>query len=154
MSSPAEAEPSSTPVQAWKRAWFPPSATSAPVATVPLLPSDHTLNWETYLTRLSNRLAWLIDQEADPEQAAQIVDRAFLDRLGRTFPWDNPNRPLAPQIALSEETEMLLAQVHEVRMKDFPQAVTQSADDSRRAMSALRETSLEDWVSLLLPSNG
>ncbi len=122
------------------------------MTAIPLLPQDQKLEWETgFLVRLTSRIAWLMEEhDPDPREVARFVDQKFMDRMGRPFPWDNLDRPLAPQLVLSLEVEELLLQLVGVSLSQFPQNV----EAQPRAMSAVKETTLDGWLSLLLPTTG
>jgi hypothetical protein len=139
------------PARSWKRAWSPPQSRLYEVTTIPLLPQDQSLPWEEgYLVRLASRIAWMMEEHSrDPSEVATFVDQKFMDRLGRPFPWDSLSRPLAPQLVRSVEVDSLLEQMAGIDQLQFPQSV----EAQPRAMSALKETTLDGWLSLLLPPN-
>lgn len=117
------------------------------VLGVPLHQSDQTLTLDQYLSRLADRVDWMIQQAGDPASVfRQIVEpkaNGKADLRGV-----NPNRKhqsLGSQIVNAWED--LLRQHAGLNLVKFPASVRNQPD----AVEAIKELDLEGWLDYLLP---
>lgn len=124
-------------------AWCPPEANPA-LAAVPVTPGDlkEGLTPAGYRRRLSQRVAWMVNQEDDPEAAVAALAREMESRglwsLGR--PEENPVSALLADNPAWPDYLNLVVQLPEAR----PMPVRRMS----AALQAIQETGLDEWISL------
>lgn len=133
--------------KAESRAWT-PGDLSPSVMSIPLLPNDKVMTLDLYLSRLSDRVQWMLNQAGDPMQAfretvePKAEGKADLRGI-------NPDRfaSLGNQMVMAWED--LLRQYQELNRVKFPVTATSQPE----AVEAIRETDLAGWLDELLPAN-
>lgn len=127
-------------------AWSP--AQGQVVLSIPLYPKDQNLSRQIYLSRLADRVQWLLEAEGNPAEVfSQIVEpkadgRASLDGVNLKQP-----QSLGHQIV--QAWEDLLRQSAGLNQVRFPVRV----HNQPQAIQVIQETSLEGWLENLLPPN-
>lgn len=138
--------PFRTPV---RRAWAPPGP-AIPLVAVPLLPADlgRLFPVERWRQLLTDRVAWMVEQEANPTAAAAHLARE-MERVGC---WQGPSRFRSPQ----EAAEQLVSQNPEfLRLVQLNQPLRSPGPWQPKALpearAAIEETTLAEWIELLTP---
>jgi hypothetical protein len=130
-----------------RRAWC-PKEVGPVVMSVPLLPKDAELSRNQFLSRLGDRVQWMLEQEGDPAQVFQqmVAPRAngIVDLRGI-----NLKQPKTLGSQMVEQWEDLLRQHADLNQVTFPQKVSAQAV----AVHAMQETNLLEWLTSLLPAD-
>lgn len=131
--------------------WSPPpdQALSAVLAAVQVPITQFQIeNWEEYLERLANRVEWMIQQEADLNQACRMIHRYLNEAHMDHQIWNLPDPEEDPQ----QWAEAITIHNPELRLRmsmrmtwDFPLVTI----DNPEIIQRIQDTPLEVWLQHL-----
>lgn len=140
------------PVPGPRLAWTPPGPNPSVVA-VPLEAEDlrRPLTLDRYWELLTDRLAWMLERDDDPLASAARMANEMADlgcwMGGTRFP--TPREAAEALVLLNPSFLRVLMLLNPLDGRGPWTALNQP-----RARAAIEETSLTDWLDLLLPAAG
>ena len=136
------------PIPGPPMAWGVPG--SLPASRVPLRPADlrknPTMTWHTYIQELADRVAWMMEQEDDPQAAQAELARALEDMGAWTGPrrFESPSQAAAEMMVGNPAFKDLLTA--SFRLPASPWHLRQMP----AAVRAIQETTLGEWIDRAL----